>query len=106
MPRRTLEAEFLARSRRLQLEAHHRMLARYARNHAGITIMPKEAPTMIVFKSRKFWAAVAAVLLAVAQEFIPDFPLDPGQFENVVLVLVAYILGTALEDGLRRQPVG
>ena len=53
---------------------------------------------MDIFKSRKFWASVAGLLLVMIQKAIPDFPLDAGQVTNVIYVLVAYILGTGLED--------
>ena len=54
---------------------------------------------MNVLKSRKFWAAVAALILSLVTEYIPDFPLDPSQLEAILAVIAAYILGTALEDG-------
>jgi len=31
----------------------------------------------------------------------PDFPIDPDQLAGIIAILVTYILGTALEDGLR-----
>jgi hypothetical protein len=31
----------------------------------------------------------------------PDFPLDGDQLAGILALLVSYILGTALEDGLR-----
>ena len=53
---------------------------------------------MDIFKSRKFWASVAGLLLVIIQEIIPDFPLTADQVTNVIYVLVAYIIGTGLED--------
>lgn len=55
----------------------------------------------LLLKSRKFWAAIVAVLIIVVKAFKPDFPLDEGQLSNLVYVLIAYILGVALDDGLR-----
>ena len=53
---------------------------------------------MDIFKSRKFWASIAGLLLVVIQEIMPDFPLSADQVTNVIYVLVAYIIGTGLED--------
>lgn len=50
--------------------------------------------------SRKFWAALIGLGLVVLKAFRPDFPLGEEQLTNLVYVLVAYILGVALEDGL------
>ena len=53
-----------------------------------------------VFKSRKFWAAVAALSLAVfgARAGIPQEALT-----DAIYVLIAYITGVALEDGLKAR---
>lgn len=48
--------------------------------------------------SRKFWAAVVGTGLIIAKAFRPDFPLTEEQLTNVVYVLVAYIIGTGIED--------
>jgi hypothetical protein len=68
--------------------------------HAGINL--QGAPTMNILlsliKSRKFWAAVAGLVLIVVQAFIPDFPLDAEAVTNVIYVVVAFIIGTGLED--------
>ena len=52
--------------------------------------------------SRKFWAALVGVVLVAVKSFKPDFPLTDGQVTEVVYVIVAYILGTAVESGLRK----
>lgn len=49
-------------------------------------------------QSRKFWAAMVALLLSFLGE---RAGIDQPTLENAVTVLVAYILGTGLEDGLR-----
>jgi hypothetical protein len=67
---------------------------------AGVTLKEGGTLTMSVLKSRKFWAAVAMVVYVVAKNYIPDLPIDESQAQNIGLVLMAYILGTALEDGL------
>ena len=52
--------------------------------------------------SRKFWAALIGLILVVLKAWHPDFPLAEEQLTAVIYVLVAYILGTGLEDGLSR----
>ena len=52
--------------------------------------------------SRKFWAALIGLVLVVVKAWQPDFPLGEEQLTSVVYVLVAYILGTGIEDGLSR----
>jgi hypothetical protein len=57
--------------------------------------------------SRKFWAALIGLALVVLKSYQPDFPLNEEQVTNLVYVLVAYILGTAIEDnGRAAQHVG
>ncbi len=53
--------------------------------------------------SRKFWAALIGLVLVMIKVWRPDFPLDEEQLVSVVYVLVAYILGTGIEDGLSRK---
>ena len=55
---------------------------------------------LLLFKSRKFWAAFIGLVMVILTSFVPDFPLPEDQVLNLVLVIVSYILGTALEDGL------
>lgn len=50
-----------------------------------------------LFKSRKFWAALIGVALMVIKAVEPNFPLSEEQMTEVTYVIVAYILGTALE---------
>ncbi len=52
-----------------------------------------------LLKSRKFWAAVIGLLLIVARNFIPNFlPFGDAEITGIVMLLISYILGTALED--------
>ena len=51
--------------------------------------------------SRKFWAAFVGLLFLVIQNFDPAFNVPEEETVAFVSVLAAYILGTALEDGLR-----
>ena len=50
--------------------------------------------------SRKFWAALIGLVLIIVKVWQPDFPLAEDQLTAVIYVLVAYILGTGIEDGL------
>jgi hypothetical protein len=52
--------------------------------------------------SRKFWAALIGLVLVIVKAWQPDFPLAEEQLTAVIYVLVAYILGTGIEDGLSR----
>ncbi len=57
----------------------------------------------LLLASRKFWAAVIGLVLMIITVFDPDFPLTEDQLTPIIYVLVAYILGTGLEDGLSRS---
>lgn len=54
-----------------------------------------------VLKSRKFWAALVGLVYSVIAVYAPQFPLSEEAAANGAAVLAAYILGVALEDGLR-----
>ena len=56
----------------------------------------------LLITSRKFWAAMVGLILVVVKSFKPDFPLSEAEVSNLVYVLIAYILGTAIEDGAAR----
>lgn len=51
--------------------------------------------------SRKFWAAVVGLVMVVVSAYSPSFPLSEEEVARLVYILIAYITGTALEDGLR-----
>jgi len=53
---------------------------------------------MQLVKSRKFWAALVGLLLLVVKAFDEQFPLEEETTTNVVYLLVAYIIGTGIED--------
>ncbi len=55
---------------------------------------------MNTLKSRKFWAAVAALAISL---FGARAGIDTEALTLAVASLVTYILGTALEDGLRAR---
>lgn len=54
-----------------------------------------------LLRSRKFWAALVGLLMVIAKAVWPDLPLQEEQVGSMVWVLAAYILGVAVEDGLR-----
>ena len=57
----------------------------------------------LLIRSRKFWAAMIGLVVLVIKGFWEDFPLESEQITNVVYVLVAYILGTGIEDMTKPQ---
>jgi len=57
----------------------------------------------LLLGSRKFWAAVVGLVMVFVGHYVPDFPIPEDQILGLVLVIVSYILGTALEDGLRSK---
>ena len=58
----------------------------------------------LLLGSRKFWAALVGLVLVIIKAYEPDFPLDGDKLTGVITVIVAYILGTGIEDGLSRSP--
>lgn len=64
---------------------------------------PQPGKLGMLLKSRKFWAAVIGLVMVAVKGFYPDLPLDEEAVQGLVLVLIAYITGTALEDGLRSR---
>ena len=58
-----------------------------------------------LIKSRKFWAAVLAAALVLGSVYMPGFPLNQDQVSKLIFVLIAYILGTAIEDNGRKDAV-
>lgn len=57
----------------------------------------------VLLRSRKFWAALIGLMMLIVKAYAPSFPLSEDQITEVVTLLVAYVLGTALEDGLARK---
>jgi len=52
---------------------------------------------MALLSSRKFWAAVIGLAVLILKAYKPDIPITEDQITGVVYVLMAYILGTAIE---------
>jgi len=55
----------------------------------------------MLIRSRKFWAALVGLGVVVGQGLDPKFPLQADMTTNIVYLLVAYILGTGIEDSAR-----
>ncbi len=53
---------------------------------------------LLLVRSRKFWAAVIAIGFIVLG---PRAGIEQQELTAAVVTIVGYILGTALEDGLR-----
>ena len=51
-----------------------------------------------LLSSRKFWASVLGLAILIIKAFRPDFPVTEDQMTSIVVVIVAYIFGTAIED--------
>lgn len=51
--------------------------------------------------SRKFWAALVALVLVIVRAYQPAFPLGEEELTALITVLAAYILGTGIEDAGR-----
>jgi hypothetical protein len=54
--------------------------------------------------SRKFWAAVVGLVVVSVKAYRPDFPITADQLIALVVVIVGYIFGTAIESGLQASP--
>jgi uncharacterized membrane protein len=55
----------------------------------------------LLLGSRKFWAAFVGLVFLVIRNFDPGFDVPENETVAFVSILAAYILGVALEDGLR-----
>jgi hypothetical protein len=62
--------------------------------------LPPELQRKLFFllRSRKFWATVIAIAFIVLG---PRAGIEQQELRAAVITIVGYILGTALEDGLR-----
>ena len=54
----------------------------------------------LILGSRKFWAAVVGIAFVVIKNYVPNLPISEEQMIGLVVIVVGYIFGTALEDGL------
>jgi uncharacterized membrane protein len=55
----------------------------------------------LLMGSRKFWAAFVWLLFLMIKNFDPTFDVPENETIAFVSVLAAYILGVAVEDGMR-----
>lgn len=63
----------------------------------------KGSKFLLVLKSRKFWATLIGTVFVVLDEVFPAFPLSADQVTDLIYLLIAYILGTAIEDAGARS---
>ena len=49
-------------------------------------------------KSRKFWALIVGAGVLVLRYYLPNFPINEETLNQLVVMLVASIIGTGLED--------
>jgi hypothetical protein len=54
----------------------------------------------LILCSRKFWAALIGVVFVIVKAYNPNFPINADQLTSLVVILVGYIFGTALEEGM------
>ena len=62
-----------------------------------------ENKLIVLLRSRKFWAALAGLLVVILRGFVAEFPVDDEQLVGLVVVIASYILGTAIEDAGRGE---
>ncbi len=54
----------------------------------------------LILGSRKFWAAIVGIAFVVIKNYVPNLPITEEQLIGLVVIVVGYIFGTALEDGM------
>lgn len=52
-----------------------------------------------LLQSRKFWAAIIALVVIIISAFLPSFGLDADQAAGYAIIIVAYIIGVAVDPG-------
>lgn len=52
-----------------------------------------------LFVSRKFWVTLLAVIVLLISTFIPGFDLDTESAAGFAVVIVAYLIGVAIDPG-------
>jgi hypothetical protein len=49
-------------------------------------------------KSRKFWALIIGAVLIAVHQYVRQLPLSDAQITDIAYLLIAFIIGTGLED--------
>lgn len=49
-----------------------------------------------LLKSRRFWATVVGLVVLIIKTYWPEFPIAEEQLTELVLLLVAFIVGDSL----------
>ena len=68
----------------------------------GIQPAAPEDTLRALLRSRKFWAAVAGLLVILLEGLLPGFPLSEEQLTAAIITISAYIFGTGTQDGISR----
>jgi uncharacterized membrane protein YdjX (TVP38/TMEM64 family) len=53
----------------------------------------------VLVTSRKFWGALIALVVIVIAAFMPGFDLDQEQVVSLAVIVVSYLVGTAIDPG-------
>jgi hypothetical protein len=51
-----------------------------------------------LLQSRKFWATLVGFALTLMNSLFPDFPLEAEHILPLIVTVMSYVLGTAIED--------
>ena len=52
-----------------------------------------------LFTSRKFWVAILMLVVIIISAFFPNFQMDADHAAGFAIVIVAYLLGVAVDPG-------
>ncbi len=64
--------------------------------------MPDKLKSLLT--SRKFWAAIVGLVVIILKAYQPTLPFTADQITAFVVVIVGYILGTAIQDAIPPAP--
>ena len=53
--------------------------------------------------SRKLWASLVGAGAVFASAYLPDFPLSENQVTELIYLIIAYVIGTGVESGLKAR---
>ena len=67
---------------------------------------PSPAVFQTLFKSRKFWLTISAIVVAIATSVSPDFPFREEQVLSALNWVIALIFGVGIEGAVEAMKVG
>ena len=56
------------------------------------------------FKSRRFWATVASILVVVGKEKFAQFGIDEAMVTNIVIAIGAWVVGESFRSSELKGP--